>query len=38
MSNKGLSPAEEEAIIRERFLTGASVGRGEPPFKKLIKR
>ena len=38
MSNKGLSPAEEEVIIRERFLTGASVGRGEPPFKKLIKR
>jgi hypothetical protein len=31
-------PAEEDAVIRERFLTGAAVGRGEPPFKKLIKR
>lgn len=33
-----LQPSEEDAVIKERFLTGASVGRGEPPFKKLIKR
>ncbi|GAX79718.1 hypothetical protein CEUSTIGMA_g7159.t1 [Chlamydomonas eustigma] len=30
--------AEEEAIIRARFLTGASVSRGAPPFQKLLKR
>ena len=33
-----LPPAEEEAVIKARFLTQASVARGEPPFKKLAKR
>ncbi|KAL6765786.1 Tho complex subunit 7-domain-containing protein [Haematococcus lacustris] len=33
-----LSAAEEEAVIRFRCLTQASVARGEPPFKKLAKR
>eukprot|EP00798_Chlamydomonas_sp_ICE-L_P023578 gene23578-9105_t len=31
-------PAEEEAIIRSRYLAQASVPRGEPPFKKVAKR
>ena len=35
---KPLTPAEEEAIVKTRFLTGAAVPRGEPPFKKLVRR
>mmetsp|Transcript_24164 Transcript_24164/g.52788 ORF Transcript_24164/g.52788 Transcript_24164/m.52788 type:complete len:219 (-) Transcript_24164:385-1041(-) len=30
--------AEEDAIIKNRFLTQAAVSRGEPPLKKLVKR
>ncbi len=33
-----LPPAEEEAVIKTRFLTQASVARGEPPFKRFTKR
>eukprot|EP00197_Chlamydomonas_leiostraca_P008563 CAMPEP_0202883220 /NCGR_PEP_ID=MMETSP1391-20130828/39131_1 /ASSEMBLY_ACC=CAM_ASM_000867 /TAXON_ID=1034604 /ORGANISM="Chlamydomonas leiostraca, Strain SAG 11-49" /LENGTH=176 /DNA_ID=CAMNT_0049566199 /DNA_START=166 /DNA_END=693 /DNA_ORIENTATION=- len=33
-----LTLAEEEQVIRNRFLTQAMVARGEPPFKKLTKR
>jgi hypothetical protein len=33
-----LTAAEEEAVIKARFLTQASVARGEPPFKRLAKR
>jgi hypothetical protein len=32
------SLAWDEEIIRQRFLTQASVPRGEPPFKKLTKK
>jgi hypothetical protein len=32
------SPDELEAIIKTRFLTTAAVPKGEPPFKRLIKR
>jgi hypothetical protein len=39
MSSKvAITAAEEEAIIKARFLTGASVSRGAPPFQKLLKR
>lgn len=33
-----LSQSEEEQVIKHRFLTQATVARGEPPFKKLTKR
>lgn len=38
MASKAPSAAEEEAIIKNRFLTGAAVSRGEPPFRKLVRR
>jgi hypothetical protein len=33
-----LSLADEEQIIKNRFMTQASVARGEPPLKRLTKR
>ena len=35
---RGINAAEEEAIIKTRFITGASASRGEPPLKKLAKK
>lgn len=33
-----LTLAEEEVVIKNRFLTQTTVTRGEPPFRKLTKR
>ena len=33
-----ISPAEDDAVIRQRLLTRTTTTRGEPPLKKLIKR
>jgi hypothetical protein len=39
MSTKSLTPAEEEAIVRKRFLTQTVISAaGIPPFKKLVKK
>lgn len=37
-TGKAFSAAEEESIIKARFLTGAAVSKGEPPFRKLVKK
>lgn len=33
-----ISPAEDDAVIRQRLLTRTTTTRGEPPLKKLIKK
>lgn len=33
-----ISPQEDDVVIRQRLLTRATVTRGEPPLKKLVKR
>lgn len=33
-----ISPAEDDAVIRQRLLTRTTTTRGEPPLKKLLKR
>lgn len=38
MANAVFSQDEADAIIKTRFITSATVGRGEPPLKRLIKR
>eukprot|EP00249_Psilotum_nudum_P025108 c29376_g3_i1 orf=252-725(+) len=33
-----ISPAEDDAVIRQRLLTRTTTTRGEPPLKKLLKK
>lgn len=33
-----ISPAEDDAVIRQRLLTRTTTTRGEPPLKKVIKK